>query len=97
MKRRVRLLAELDTGKKGFGLIGAGQQGQGRPTKIYVKRFTTRAIPPQPAAPQDIPRLPDFQGSQDFGKAEVKRFRKTEVKTSGYRKCRLPKIGHKLY
>lgn len=44
----VRLLAELDTGKKGFGLIERVKQGQGRPTKIYVKRFTTRAIPPQP-------------------------------------------------
>lgn len=81
-EKAVRLLAELDTGKKGFGLIERVKQGQGRPTKIYVKRFTTRAIPPQPAAPQDIPRLPIF-GSQDFGKAEVKRFRKTEVKTSG--------------
>ena len=47
-------LAELDTGKKGFGLIERVKQGQGRPTKIYVKRFTTRAIPPQPAVPQDI-------------------------------------------
>lgn len=96
-EKAVRLLAELDTGKKGFGLIGAGQAGQGRPTKIYVKRFTTRAIPPQPAAPQDIPRLPGFSEVKTSGKAEVKRFRKTEVKTSGYRKCRLPKIGHKLY
>ena len=65
-EKAVRLLAELDTGKKGFGLIERVKQGQGRPTKIYVKRFTTRAIPPQPAAPQDIPRLPIF-GSQDFG------------------------------
>lgn len=57
-EKAVRLLAELDAGKKGFGLIERIKQGQGRPTKIYVKRFTTRAIPPQPAAPQDIPRLP---------------------------------------
>ena len=95
-EKAVRLLAELDTGKKGFGLIERVKQGQGRPTKIYVKRFTTRAIPPQPAAPQDIPRLPIF-GSQDFGKAEVKSSEKQKSKTSGYRKCRLPKIGHKLY
>lgn len=87
-EKAVRLLAELDTGKKGFGLIERVKQGQGRPTKIYVKRFTTRAIPPQPAAPQDIPRLPIF-GSQDFGKAEVKSsenrsqdFRLSEVQTS---------------
>lgn len=87
-EKAVRLLAELDTGKKGFGLIERVKQGQGRPTKIYVKRFTTRAIPPQPAAPQDIPRLPIF-GSQDFGKSEVKSsenrsqdFRLSEVQTS---------------
>ena len=59
-EKAVRLLAELDTGKKGFGLIERVKQGQGRPTKIYVKRFTTRTIPPQPPAPQDIPRLPIF-------------------------------------
>ena len=83
-EKAVRLLAELDTGKKGFGLIERVKQGQGRPTKIYVKRFTTRTIPPQPPAPQDIPRLPIF-GSQDFGKAEVK--------SSEKQKSRLPVIG----
>lgn len=35
-EKAVRLLAELDTGKKGFGLIERVKQGQGRPTKIYV-------------------------------------------------------------
>jgi len=55
--KAVKLLSELDTGN-GFGLIERIKQGQGRPTKIYVKRFTTREKPPQPAAPQDIPRLP---------------------------------------
>lgn len=34
-EKAVRLLAELDTGKKGFGLIERVKQGQGRPTKIY--------------------------------------------------------------
>ena len=80
-EKAVRLLAELDTGKKGFGLIERVKQGQGRPAKIYVKRFTTRAIPTQPAVPQDIPRLPIF-GSQDFGKSEVK--------SSEKQKSRLP-------
>ena len=80
-EKAVRLLAELDTGKKGFGLIERVKQGQGRPAKIYVKRFTTRAIPLQPAVPQDIPRLPIF-GSQDFGKSEVK--------SSEKQKSRLP-------
>ena len=80
-EKAVRLLAELDTGKKGFGLIERVKQGQGRPTKIYVKRFTTRTKPPQPAAPQEVPRLPIFR-SQDFGKSEVK--------SSEKQKSRLP-------
>ena len=37
-EKAVRLLAELDTGKKGFGLIERVKQGQGRPTKIYAKK-----------------------------------------------------------
>ena len=36
--KAVKLLAELDTGK-GIGLIERVKQGQGRPTRIYVKRF----------------------------------------------------------
>ena len=83
-EKAVRLLAELDTGKKGFGLIERVKQGQGRPTKIYVKRFTTHAVPPQPPAPQDIPRLPIF-GSRDF--------RKSEVKSSEKQKSVLPGFG----
>ena len=37
----MKLLAELDT-RKGIGLIERVKQGQGRPTKIYVKRFAMR-------------------------------------------------------
>ncbi|MGE4548118.1 MAG: DUF6017 domain-containing protein [Intestinibacillus sp.] len=70
-EKAVKLLAELDTGK-GVGLIERIKQGQGRPAKIYVKRFTIRAAPSSPPlAPEPHPRLPIF-GSQDFGKAEVK-------------------------
>ena len=43
--KATKLLVELDNGKNGFGLIERVRQGQGRPTKIYVKRFTTRDIP----------------------------------------------------
>ena len=39
--KALKLLSELDT-KKGVGLIERIKQGQGKPTKIYVKRFTTR-------------------------------------------------------
>lgn len=82
-EKAVKLLSELDSGK-GFGLIERVKQGQGRPTKIFVKRFTTHAVPPQPVAPQPVPRLPIF-GSQDFGKSEVK--------SSEKQKSRLPVFG----
>ncbi len=52
--KAMKLLAGLDT-KKGVGLIERIKQGQGKPTKIYVKRFTTRTIPADPAPP---PRSP---------------------------------------
>ena len=45
--KAVSLFTELDK----VGLIERKKQGQGRPTKIYVKRFTTRAVPP-PAPPE---------------------------------------------
>jgi len=83
-EKAVKLLAELDTGHKGIGLIERIKQGQGRPTRIYVKRFSTRAIPPKPVAPEPFPRLPIF-GSQEF--------RKAEVKSSEKPKCRLPETG----
>lgn len=87
--KAVKLPAEPDKGK-GFGLIERVKQGQGRPAKIYVKRFTTRAVPPSPPEPEPAspPRLP-IPGSLDFGKSEVK--------TSGKRKCRLRKTRRKLY
>ena len=48
--KAMKLLAELDK-KKGIGLVERVKQGQGRPTKLYVKRFTTRTTPPEPAPP----------------------------------------------
>ena len=85
--KAVRLLAELDTGKDGFGLIERVKQGQGRPAKIYVKKFTTTDVPEAPlSAPiSDFPdseiqtsqkqtsRLP-LLGSQDFPKREASYF-----------------------
>ena len=67
--KATRMLVELDNGKNGFGLIERVRQGQGRPTKIYVKRFTTRTIPPPPPEPSPRPRL--FSG-QDCGEVAVK-------------------------
>ena len=43
--KATKLLVELDNGKNGFGLIERVRQGQGRPTKIYVKRFISRDAP----------------------------------------------------
>lgn len=82
-EKAVKLLAELDTGK-GIGLIERVKQGQGKPARIYVKQFSTRAVPEQTPAPQEIPRLPIF-GNQEVGKSEVK--------TSEKQKSRLPVFG----
>ena len=46
-----KLLAELDT-VKGIGLIERKKQGQGKPTKIYVKQFAERESSPQPVQPK---------------------------------------------
>ena len=46
-----KLLAELDT-VKGIGLIERKKQGQGKPTKIYVKQFAERESSPQPVLPK---------------------------------------------
>ncbi len=40
----VKLLSELDA-NRGIGLIERVKQGQGRPARIYVKRFAARAVP----------------------------------------------------
>ncbi len=61
--KALKLLAELDD-KKGIGLIKRIKQGQGKPTKIFVRRFTTRSVPPVPER-TDPPRSPDL-GFSDF-------------------------------
>ena len=87
-EKAVRLLAELDTGKKGFGLIERVKQGQGRPTKIYVKRFTTRAVPPPPLRPRTFPdfRFSEVKTSENqksrVPKNRSQDFRFSEVQTS---------------
>lgn len=76
--KAVKLVAELD-GSDGIGLIDRKKQGQGKPTKIYVKRFTTSQT-----SENQKSRLPE-NGNQDFPKSEVK--------TSRNRKSRLPENG----
>lgn len=76
--KAMKLLAELDVGK-GIGLIERIKQGQGRPTKIYVKRFTNRTAPPKPAASFHDPVIP-ISGVDFF---DVQR---SEIPTSRSRK-----------
>ena len=60
--KALKLLAELDM-KKGYGLIERIKQGQGKPTKIYVKRFTTTTVP-------EPPTLSEVRGA-DIGFSKV--------------------------
>lgn len=79
----IKILAELDTGK-GIGLIQRVRQGQGRPTIIYVKRFTSVGsdVDPTPPSDSDNSRLLKNR-SLDFGKPDLK--------TSENQTSRLPK------
>nr|WP_325180164.1 DUF6017 domain-containing protein [uncultured Oscillibacter sp.] len=51
--KTTKLFRELD--KDGIGLIERKKQGQGRPTKIYVKNFI---LPPEPGQPQPPEQTP---------------------------------------
>jgi len=84
--KAMKLLAELDT-DKGIGLIERIKQGQGKPTRIYVKRFTTQELPPQPKkkpkppAPRPEVDFSDVQKS-DFPTSRSRDFRRAEVEKS---------------
>lgn len=52
--KAMKTLSELD-GVKGVGLIERIKQGQGKPTRIYVKRFSTQALPTPGEEEQDAP------------------------------------------
>lgn len=64
--KAVKLFKELDQ-DGGIGLIERKKQGQGRPTKIYVKNFT---LPPEPGQTSETPKsgLRETR-SLDFGKS----------------------------
>lgn len=85
--KALKLLAELDT-KKGFGLIERIKQGQGKPTKIYVKRFTTRAVPEVPPQPEPPPP-PEARGA-DIGFSDLQT---SEKPMSGSREIRGLDLG----
>lgn len=90
----VKLLSELDA-NRGIGLIERVKQGQGRPARIYVKRFAARAVPPpSPEPPTDLEDPP--VRSQDFGFSEVSPSSEvltSEKPKSGVRKIRSPEVG----
>ena len=75
--KAIKLLAELDT-EKGIGLIERVKHGQGRPCRIYVKQFTTAAVPPSLE-----PEAPPEPGSPDVSKPE---FQTSEKRKSGHLK-----------
>ncbi len=85
--KATKLLVELDTGK-GIGLIERVRQGQGKPTRIYVKRFTTGQIPPRPQEPQGLPP----SGSPECGKVAVQTAEKPQsrVRQSRSQECGKP-------
>ena len=71
-----KLLAELDT-EKGIGLIECKKQGQGKPTRIYVKNFAEvqpalREEPSEPAKPE--------KSKQDCRKTESKKFHNEKLR-----------------
>ena len=68
--KAMKLLAELDKAK-GAGLIERVRQGQGKPTKIYVKRFTTREVPPKK---EEIPAPISEVEILDVQKSEIPDF-----------------------
>lgn len=78
--KAMKLLAELDKAK-GAGLIERVRQGQGKPTKLYVKRFTTREIPPK----KDEPPAP-------IPEVEICNVQKSEIPTSRGLKTRLQEV-----
>ncbi len=83
--KAMKLLAELDT-KKGVSLIKRIKQGQGKPTKLYVKRFTTRTIPPK-STPQPTGPLAPISEVDFFD------VQKSEKPTSRGRENRLAEVG----
>ena len=58
--KAMKLLAKLDS-DKGIGLIERTRQGQGKPARIYVKRFTARSVPSGFGAPVSEVDFSDMQ------------------------------------
>lgn len=78
-QKACKLLAELDEGK-GIGLIHRKKQGQGKPARIYVKRFSVQEDRPAPATDQ-----PPCTPISDFSKTS---FQKADFQQSKEMKSR---------
>ena len=61
--KATKLFRELD--KDGIGLIERKKQGQGRPTRIYVKNFILSPEPGQPQQPEQAPPPPAPQTAEN--------------------------------
>ena len=57
-EKGMKLLAELDT-TRGVGLIERVKQGQGKPTKIFVKRFISQETPEPDHNSSELDKAPD--------------------------------------
>ena len=90
--KAVKLFAELD----GKGLIERVRQGQGRPTRIYVKNFILPPLP-DPALEPEPPQPPENGQTSSFGKSapppESLGFPNGEVCTSRNGQSWLPQRG----
>ena len=71
--KATRLFRELDQG--GIGLIERKKQGQGRPTRIYVKNFT---LPPEPGQQSQTPPEGPQTAESPLDSAAVKTAQKTQ-------------------
>ena len=76
--KATRLFRELDQG--GIGLIERKKQGQGRPTRIYVKNFT---LPPEPGQPRQSDQTPP-EGPQTAEDQQSRPLDSTAVKTTHF-------------
>ena len=83
--KAVKLFTELDN----TGLIERKRQGQGRPSRIYVKNFILPPLPPAAAPEPEPPQPPEDGQTSSFGESAPAQ----EVLDSQTEKSALPKTG----
>ena len=92
----IRIMNELDH-KKGVGLIVRKKQGQGKPTKIYVKKFVVSEVKTSENENSGTPDAPESiendVGNDSCECENDEEFTTEEVQTSENEKSRTNKIG----